>query len=250
MNPNQNPVVLRGIRVAFGKRRVLDSVDFELQRGSVTALVGDNAAGKSTLLRILVGAVVADGGSARVLGLDPAHDGVRVRAQVGYVADRMELPNWMRVRDWLGFCARFYPNWSEEERARLCELLELEERVKVRELSKGNRAKLGLIAALAHRPQLLLLDEAFSGLDAKTRHRLSKAVLDHLRDDSRSVLLVSHSTADIERLCDRVAILEGGRIVREGDIETLALASGGGLDLDAVLRHEPVDESADVEVLA
>ncbi len=250
MNADQSPVVLRGIRVAFGKRRVLDSVDFELQRGSVTALVGDNAVGKSTLLRVLVGALVADGGSARVLGLDPAHDGVRVRAQVGYVADRMELPNWMRVGDWLGFCARFYPTWSDEERVRLCELLELEERAKVRELSKGNRAKLGLVVALAHRPKLLLLDEAFSGLDAKTRHRLSKAVLDHLRDENRSVLLVSHSTADIERLCDRVAILEGGRIVREGDIETLALAAGGGLDLDAVLRHEPADESADVEVLA
>lgn len=250
MNANQSSVVLRGIRVAFGKRRVLDSVDFELQRGSVTALVGDNAAGKSTLLRVLVGALVADGGSASVLGLDPVRDGVRLRAQLGYVADRMELPNWMRVRDWLGFCARFYPTWSDEERARLCDLLELEERAKVRELSKGTRAKLGLVAALAHRPQLLLLDEAFSGLDAKTRHRLSKAVLDHLRDENRSVLLVSHSTADIERLCDRVAILESGRIVREGDIESLALASGGGLDLDAVLRHEPADESADVEVLA
>lgn len=244
MSTSQNPVVLRGVCVSFGKRRVLDRLDFELQRGSVTALVGDNAAGKSTLLRVIVGALVADAGSASVLRLDPVREGVRLRAKLGYVPDRLELPNWMRVEDWLKFAARFYPSWSAGEQQRLCALLELETRAKVKDLSKGNRAKLGLIAALAHSPALLLLDEAFSGLDATTRQRFSAAVIDHLREEGRSVLLVSHSTADIERVCDRVAILQGGRIVRHEDIETLARSPRGGLDLDAALHRENSPQEA------
>jgi ABC-2 type transport system ATP-binding protein len=238
MNTNQNPVVVKGLRVAFKKRRVLEGLDFELRRGSATALVGDNAAGKSTLLRVLIGALVPDAGCVSVLGCDPARDGAKLRARIGYVADRVEIPNWMKAADWLKFAARFYPTWSREEETRLCALLEFDPREKVRELSKGNRAKLGLVAAMAHKPELLLLDEAFSGLDAGTRQRLGVAVIDQLRDENRSVLLVSHSLADIERVCDRVAILSGGRIVREDDLESLARSARGGIDLEAALRRE------------
>jgi ABC-2 type transport system ATP-binding protein len=144
----------------------------------------------------------------------------------------------MRVDDWLRFSARFYPSWSGAEQTRLCGLLELDSRAKVKELSKGNRAKLGLVAALAHAPELLLLDEAFSGLDAATRQRFAAVLIEHLREEGRSVLLVSHSTSDIERVCDRVAILKNGRIVKHEDIETLARSPRGGLDLDAALRRE------------
>jgi ABC-2 type transport system ATP-binding protein len=238
MTTNDNPVLVSGVSVKFGKRCVLDAIDFELQRGSVTALVGDNAAGKSTLLRVLLGALVPEGGRVRVLGRDPTRDGAGLRAQLGYVADRLELPNWMRVDDWLRFSARFYPSWSGAEQTRLCGLLELDSRAKVKELSKGNRAKLGLVAALAHAPELLLLDEAFSGLDAATRQRFAAVLIEHLREEGRSVLLVSHSTSDIERVCDRVAILKNGRIVKHEDIETLARSPRGGLDLDAALRRE------------
>lgn len=238
MNMNSNPVVVKGLRVAFGKQRVLDGLDFELRRGSATALVGDNAAGKSTLLRVLIGTLMADAGSVEVLGLNPTRDGARLRARIGYVADRIELPNWMRAGDWLKFMSKLYPGWKREEQDRLCELLELETREKVRELSKGNRAKLGLVAALAHRPALLLLDEAFSGLDVTTRQRLATAVIDHLRDEGCSVLLVSHSISDLERVCDRVAVLAGGRITHEDELESLARTPRGGIDLEAALRRE------------
>jgi ABC-2 type transport system ATP-binding protein len=238
MNTSPNPVAVQGLHVAFGKRRVLDGLDFELVRGSATALVGDNAAGKSTLLRVLIGTLVPDRGSMRVLGLDPARDGAKLRARVGYVADRFEVPSWMRARDWLNFLSRLYPTWSRDEERRLCSLLGLDASELVRELSKGNRAKLGLVAALAHAPELLLLDEAFSGLDLGTRERFSAAVIDHLRDEGRTVLLVSHALADVERVCDRVAVLDGGRIVQEGDLETIAHAPRGGLDLEGALRRE------------
>ncbi len=240
MNTNSNPVVVKGLYVAFRGKRVLDNLDFELRRGSATALVGDNAAGKSTLLRVLIGTLVPDHGAVRVLGLDPAREGAKLRARLGYVADRIEVPNWMSARDWLNFLSHMYPNWSHEEEKRLRALLELDAEIKVRELSKGNRAKLGLVAALAHRPELLLLDEAFSGLDATTRPALATAVVGHLRDEGRTILMVSHSLSDIERVCDRVAVLSGGRIVREDELETFARAPRGGIDLETALRRAQV----------
>ncbi len=239
MKSNSNPVAVKGLCVAFGKRPVLDGLDFELQRGSATALVGDNSAGKSTLLRVLLGTLVPDRGTVAVLGADPARDGARLRAQVGFAADRIEVPNWMRAGDWLKFLSRLYPNWSRAEEQRLCALLELDAKEPVRALSKGNRAKLGLVAALAHRPRLLLLDEPFSGLDVGTRMKLAATVIEHLRDENCSVLLVSHSISDIERVCDRVAVLSAGRIAREGELESLAREERGGINLEAALRREP-----------
>lgn len=243
MTSYSNPVVVHQLGVAFGKRRVLDGLDFELRRGSATALVGDNAAGKSTLLRVLIGTLVPDRGSVAVLGEDPARDGSRLRARIGYAADRIDVPNWMRAGDWLKFLSCLYPTWSRLEEQRLCALLELDAKESVRALSKGNRAKLGLVAAMAHRPRLLLLDEPFSGLDVGTRRKLAAAVIEHLRDEDCSVLLVSHSMSDVERVCDRVAVLSAGRIAREGELELLARERRGGINLEAALRREPGAEA-------
>jgi len=236
---NEFAVQARGLAVRFGCKRVLEGLNLDVPSGSVTALVGPNGAGKSTLLRILVGALVPNGGRASVLGLDPAREGPRVRARAGYVPDRFEVPRWMRGRDWLRFLARFYASWSVDEEQRLLGLLQLDPSDKIADLSKGARAKLALIAALAHRPKLLLLDEPFSGLDVSARDAIATAIFGHLREESRTVLFVSHSLSDVERLADRIAILEGGRVVRAGELETVARAAGGGVDLQSALRAVP-----------
>lgn len=235
MSASEAVVVVRGLEVRFGRRRVLERLEFELARGSVTALVGSNGVGKSTLLRVLVGALAPDAGSTRVLGLDPAREGARVRARVGYVPERFEVSERTTAREWLEFVARFYPTWSRSEQQRLCELMALDLTPRVAELSKGARAKLGLVAALAHEPELLLLDEPFSGLDVASRRAVASAVLGHLRDAGRTVLLVSHSATDLERVADRVALLEAGRIVRHDDLEAFAAHGRRGLDLEAAL---------------
>jgi ABC-2 type transport system ATP-binding protein len=157
------------LAVRLGRRRVLERLDFELVRGSVTALVGSNGAGKSTFLRVLVGALAPDAGATRVLGLDAAREGAKVRALVGYVPERLDVAERTTAREWLEFVARFYPTWKRSEEQRLCELFTLDLEPRVAELSKGARAKLALVAALAHEPELLLLDEPFSGLDSATR---------------------------------------------------------------------------------
>jgi ABC-2 type transport system ATP-binding protein len=234
----ESVIQARSVRVRFGKQVVLDGLDLDVPCGSVTALVGRNGAGKSTLLRVLVGALVPDGGSASVLGVNPSRDGARVRALVGYVPDRIDVPSWMRGRDWLEFVARFYPTWSASEERRWTELLELDATTRVDAMSKGARTKLALVAALAHAPQVLLLDEPFSGLDAAARHAITTAVLSSLRDEARTVLLVSHSIPDVERLADRVAVMSNGRVETIGDLEEVARSQRGGVDLESVLLAE------------
>jgi len=232
---NESVIQVRGLRVRFGNKVVLDGVDLDVPRGSVTALVGRNGAGKSTLLRVLVGALEPNGGRTVVLGVDPAHEGARARSLVGYVPDQIEVPAWMRGRDWLAFVRNFYPGWNMKGQERWIDLLELDAETKVAEMSKGARTKLALVSALAHAPRVLLLDEPFSGLDTAARHAITTAVLTSLRDESRTVLLVSHSIPDVERLADRVAVLSDGRIESFGDIEDLARSERGGIDLDALL---------------
>ncbi len=227
------------VRVRFGRSDVLGGVDLVVPRGSVTALVGCNGAGKSTLLRVLVGALVPDAGTVRVLGVDPTNDGARVRSMVGYVPDRIDVPSRTRGSEWLAFVARFYPIWSADEERRWIELLAFDPRERVAEMSKGARTKLALVAALAHSPRILLLDEPFSGLDVGTRLAITTAVLSSLSDESRTVLLVSHSIPDVERVADRIAVLDQGRIECCGELEDVGRTERGRIDLESALSTLP-----------
>ncbi len=218
----QDPVIeVTGLTHRFGRRAVLRGIDMRVPRGSVTALLGRNGEGKTTLLRLLTGWLRPRPGRVRVLGLDPARRGPDVRRIVGYVPDRLDVPRWMRVADWLRFLEPFYPTWSRDEETALCERLDLDPRAKVTTLSKGQRAKHALIAALAHRPELLLLDEPFAGLDPIVRHEVLTAILGHLREEGRTVLVVTHSIADVERIADRVVLMEQGRIRLDADLEEI-----------------------------
>ncbi len=216
-----DPIVVRALSHRFGRQEILKDVDLRVPRGSVTALLGRNGEGKTTLLRLMIGWLNAAPGHIQVLGLDPARRGPDVRRQVGYVPDSLELPKWMRVNDWFRFLEPFYPTWNRSEEARLLGALDLDGNAKVTTLSKGQRAKHALIAALAHEPQLLLMDEPFSGLDPIVRHEVLSAVLGHLKDEGRTVVVVSHSITDVERIADRVVLLEQGRVRLDADFEDL-----------------------------
>lgn len=226
-HPTRDEAVIEvtGLVHRFGRKVVLDGVDLAVSRGSVTALLGRNGEGKTTLLRLLTGWLRPGPGRIRVLGLDPARRGPDVRRLVGYVPDQQELPRWMRVADWFRFLEPFHPTWSRAEETALCARLDLDPRAKVATLSKGQRAKHALIAALAHRPELLLLDEPFSGLDPIVRHEVLTAILGHLREEGRTVLVVSHSIADVERIADRVVLIEQGRVRLDADLEELQRAA-------------------------
>ncbi len=214
-------IKVKGLDVRYGRKRVLNGLDLCVPTGSVTGLLGENGAGKSTLLRVLAAEMRAKSGEAALLGIDPRRHPQKLKRSIGWVPDRVELPRWMTIADHMRFLAPFYPTWDAAEEARLLELFGLDRSTRISNLSKGQRALEALVAALAHRPKLLLLDEPFSGLDPVSRRRVFDGVLDHLREDGTSVLVVSHSIGDLERCCDRIAILSGGKISVCEDIEAM-----------------------------
>ena len=156
-----------------------------------------------------------------MLGLNPRTDSAEIRRRIGFLPERFELPAWMSVRDHLRFLEPFYPRWNREEEARLLDLFSLDPTARVDRMSKGERTKHVLLAALAHEPEILILDEPFSGLDPSARADILSAILDHLRDEGRTVLMASHSLPDVERVADHLVLLEDGRVRLSGDLEQI-----------------------------
>jgi ABC-2 type transport system ATP-binding protein len=229
---NELAISVRGLNFGYIRRAVLKGVDLDVPVGQVTALVGANGAGKSTLLSILAGAEPyrarfelpwrRSKAVVRVLGMDPVRQGHQVRAAVGYVPDHTDLPKWMRIRDHFALLGALYRTWDKTEAARLLSEFDLEPRMRYAELSKGQR------------PRLLLLDEPFSGLDPLARRKVLDGVIAHLCEDGRTVLLVSHSIADVERCADNVALFAHGKVTRVTSVDELRASNERG-DLEEAL---------------
>lgn len=217
-------VLADGVRKTYGSRQVLAGVSFQVRRGELFALLGPNGAGKTTTVEILEGYRRADGGSVRVLGLDPVADGAQLRPRIGLMLQEGGLDPRTTPREALRLYARFYRD--PEDPDQLLELVELGNAAttRYRRLSGGEKQRLGLALALLGRPELLMLDEPTAGMDpaAKqaTRDRISA-----LRDAGTTILLTTHELGDVEKLADRVAVLDRGRLVALG---TPAELTGAG----------------------
>jgi ABC-2 type transport system ATP-binding protein len=191
----------------------LSDVSFRVPSGKVVGLVGENGAGKTTLIKHILGLLKAQTGSVRVFGLDPVADPVGVLSRVGYLSEEPDMPGWMRVRELIRYVAAFYPTWDHDFAERLRQEFDLDPAAKVKQLSKGQRARAGLLVALAYRPELLLLDEPSSGLDPIVRRDILGAIIRTIADEGRTVLFSSHLLAEVERVSDQVAMIKSGRIL-------------------------------------
>lgn len=196
----------------FGAKLALANVNLTLPAGSVLGLVGENGAGKTTLIKHLLGLLRAQSGAVYVFGRDPVTDPVGVLSRIGYLSEDAELPGWMRVAELMRYSQAFYPTWDEGYAERLREEFDLDARAVIRTLSKGQRARVGLLVALAYRPELLVLDEPSSGLDPIVRRDVLAAVIRTLAVEGRSVLFSSHLLSEVEQIADRVAMIQGGRL--------------------------------------
>jgi ABC-2 type transport system ATP-binding protein len=221
-NGASRPVVeIRNLSRRFGAADALADVSLSIPRGVVFGLVGTNGAGKTTLIKHAMGLMRAQAGSVSVFGLDPVSNPTAVLSRVGYLAELNELPEWMRVDELINFTRAFYPNWDESYAQSLRQNFELEPHKTVQALSKGQRARLGLLLALSYRPELLILDEPSSGLDPLVRRDILRAIIKTIAQEGRTVLFSSHLLDEVERVADRVAIINGGRIIQNDDLETL-----------------------------
>jgi ABC-2 type transport system ATP-binding protein len=161
----------------FGAKAALDGVTLSIPRGGVYGLVGANGAGKTTLIRHILGLLRAERGSVRVFGLDPVADPVGVLSRIGYLSEENDLPGWMRVDELIRYSRAFYPAWDDAYAEELRRQFTLDPAAKIATLSKGQKARAGLLVALAYRPELLVLDEPSSGLDPIVRRDILGAIM-------------------------------------------------------------------------
>ena len=205
----------------FGATTALDSVSVSLPRGAVYGLVGANGAGKTTLIRHILGLLRAESGSVRVFGLDPVADPVAVLSRIGYLSEENDLPGWMRVDELIRYTSAFYPKWENDYAEELRRTFALEAAAKIKDLSKGQKARAGLLIALAHRPELLVLDEPSSGLDPLVRRDILGAVIRTIADEGRTVLFSSHLLEEVEQVADHVTMISYGRIVLSAPLDAI-----------------------------
>lgn len=211
---------LRNVTKRFGRQTALDNVSLEAKAGQVIAVLGDNGAGKTTALRILLGLLNADEGQAEVLGMDSRRQGQEIRRRIGYVPDKPAFYEWMTVAEAGWFAAGFYPHGYLEEYSRLVKQFGLPETKKLKHLSRGMQAKVSLSLGMAHRPELLVLDEPTSGLDPIVRREFLESMVD-VAAEGRTVLLASHEIHEVERVADSVAILKQSSLATFDRLEVL-----------------------------
>ncbi len=206
---------------SFRRVRALSGLTFEVPAGAIYALLGPNGAGKTTTLQILLNLLRPSAGSAEVLGVDSRKLRAKDKERIGYVSENQKLPLWMTLDQLVDYCRPLYPSWDTMLGERLVELLELPRDRKLRGFSRGMKMKAALVVSLAYRPQLLLLDEPFSGLDPVVRDQIVEALIEIATDQGMTTLVSSHDIGEIENLADHVGFLRHGRITASERLDFL-----------------------------
>lgn len=208
-----NAIAIKGLTKRY-KDFALEDLTLNLPYGCVLGLVGENGAGKSTTIRLIMDAVGRDAGTVEVLGADnQGPDFLRVKEDVGVVLDETFFPEVLTAVQVGKIMADTYKNWDQGAYEGWLQRLELPQKKKLKDYSRGMTMKLGIAAALSHHPRLLLLDEATGGLDPMVREELLEVFADFAAEDGHAVLLSSHIVSDLERICDYIAFLHRGRLV-------------------------------------
>ena len=221
MQVNEPVIDISALTRRFGAKTALSDVSLSLPRGAVYGLVGANGAGKTTLIKHILGLLRAESGSVRVFGLDPVTNPVAVLSRVGYLSEENDLPGWMRVDELIRYSRAFYPAWDDPYAEELRRAFALDPSAKIRNLSKGQKARAGLLTALAHQPELLVLDEPSSGLDPIVRRDILGAVIRTIADEGRTVLFSSHLLEEVEQVADHVTMINEGKIVLSAPLEAI-----------------------------
>lgn len=207
-----SPVIqLRGVSKRFGRTVALDEVSLEIPPGVVFAVLGENGAGKTTLIRILTGFLKPDAGDATLLGQNCLTAGPSIRQQIGYVADSPALYDWMDSEEIGWFTSAFYRQGFQQRYRELLAEYDVPRGIRLKHLSRGQRAKVALALATAHDPEVLVLDEPTSGLDPMVRRHFLESMVDRAAL-GRTVLLSSHQINEVERVADWIAILHQGTV--------------------------------------
>ncbi|RGE16735.1 ABC transporter ATP-binding protein [Leucobacter sp. wl10] len=213
------------LRKSYRRRVAVAEVSLRVEHGEIFGILGANGAGKTTTVEMIAGLRRPDRGRAAVLGLDPVRDRAAVRQVLGVQLQEAELHGALTVEELVGLYRAFYPDPRPAEELVALVGLDEQRRTRFDGLSGGQRQRLSIALALAGRPRVVILDELTTGLDPRARRRMWETV-ERLRDEGCTILLVSHAMEEVERLCDRVALLDGGRVVATGTPAGLVSKTG------------------------
>lgn len=222
--PSREPgpvIETRRLSRRFGRTWALRDVDLQIERGSLHALLGPNGAGKTTLLKILMGLLYPTRGQALLRGQSIRGMRTEARARIGYVAEGQELPGWMTLDVLRAYLAPLYPRWDHALAADLVDRFRLPGDRRIRSMSRGERMKTALLVALAPRPEILIMDEPFTGMDALVKDELIYGLLELAQTGDWTVLLCSHDIGELETLADSVGFLDRGRLILSEPMELL-----------------------------
>jgi len=201
--------------------QVLDGVSFSMDAGEVIGLLGRNGAGKTTLMRIAMGMLFPDDGSARVFGMSPTEDPVAVKKRIGYVAEDQIFPDRLKVGDLIAFHRYLFSRWNDALERQLLDRFELSTGARIKQLSKGQARQVALLCAVCHRPELLILDEPAGGLDPVARREFLETSIQLLNGEGTAILFSSHHMTDVERIGGRIVLLAAGKVRLDRSIDGL-----------------------------
>lgn len=213
-------IEVNGLTKYYGKSRGIVDVSFNVEEGEIFGFIGPNGAGKSTTIRLLLSLIYPSGGTATIFGKDCIKFGPELRQDIGYLPSEVFYYEGMKVLDLLNYSASFYNRDCTERLHELAEIMELDLKRRIDDLSYGNKKKVGIVQGLLHQPRLLMLDEPTSGLDPLMQRKFFDLVR---RENERGVTVFfsSHILGEVQKLCSRVAIIKDGSIINIQDIKTL-----------------------------
>lgn len=243
-------VTVNNVTRLFGLQKALDNVSFEIKKGEIAAFIGPNGAGKSTMMKIITGFIPSTGGSVSVCGIPSTPGAIEIRRLIGYLPENNPLYPEMYVREYLGYVADIY-NLGAGRKTAVDKVIEMtglgpEQKKKITALSKGYRQRVGLAQALIHDPQILILDEATTGLDPNQIVEIRNLISGVGKE--KTVMLSTHIMQEVEAICNRVIIIDHGKIIADGNRETISAMRGEKREIIAVEFNKTVTENDLLEV--
>jgi ABC-2 type transport system ATP-binding protein len=241
-----NVIEIRNLTKYYGKNRGIEDVSLQVEEGEIYGFIGPNGAGKSTTIRLLLSLIYPNSGSATIFGKDIHKEGKEIRKDIGYLPSEVFYYDKMKVIDLLKYSASFYEGDHIERLHELAEIMELDLKKRIDDLSYGNKKKVGIVQGLLHRPKLIILDEPTSGLDPLMQQKFFN-LIDEENKNGATVFFSSHILGEVQRLCHRVAIIKEGRIITVENIQTLlennykkVVVAGDGITLDVFKDMEGI----------
>lgn len=215
MTDYQNAIEIKGLTKKYDGF-TLDNVSFDVPKGSIMGFIGQNGAGKTTTIRCLLNITKTDGGKISLLGMDHIKDEFAVKERIAVVFDELPFHDIFNARDMALIFRGIYPKWSDEQYQSYLDRFQLPQKKKIGQFSKGMKMKLQIACALSHGAELLVMDEATTGLDPVVRSEILDLFLEYLQDENHSILMSSHITSDLEKIADSVTFIDKGKILLTG----------------------------------